>query len=155
MDTPKTYEPQKAEEKWYKHWMDKGYFYSPIMFYQVLFHELGHSTMHPSRMNRSVYNLFSSPVNPHINYDFHEAQEEIVAIIFAMKVCALSVQSEDDLKEMSKALWINSFLFIKFAIVIDNERPKYDYFDLERQADEMLDYMLKQTKNNEKTNKNH
>lgn len=28
MDTPKTYEPQKAEEKWYKHWMDKGYFYS-------------------------------------------------------------------------------------------------------------------------------
>lgn len=28
METPKTYEPQKAEEKWYKHWMEKGYFHS-------------------------------------------------------------------------------------------------------------------------------
>jgi len=28
METPKTYEPQKAEEKWYKYWMDKGYFHS-------------------------------------------------------------------------------------------------------------------------------
>ncbi len=28
METPKTYEPQKAEEKWYAHWMDKGYFHS-------------------------------------------------------------------------------------------------------------------------------
>lgn len=28
MDTPKTYEPGKAEEKWYAHWMDKGYFKS-------------------------------------------------------------------------------------------------------------------------------
>ncbi|MCX8486864.1 MAG: class I tRNA ligase family protein, partial [Crocinitomicaceae bacterium] len=24
----KTYEPQKAEDKWYKHWLDKGYFHS-------------------------------------------------------------------------------------------------------------------------------
>lgn len=28
MEIPKTYEPQKAEEKWYKHWMEKGYFHS-------------------------------------------------------------------------------------------------------------------------------
>ncbi len=28
MEIPKTYEPQRAEEKWYKHWMDKGYFHS-------------------------------------------------------------------------------------------------------------------------------
>lgn len=28
METPKTYEPQIAEEKWYKHWMEKGYFHS-------------------------------------------------------------------------------------------------------------------------------
>ncbi len=28
METPKTYEPQKAEEKWYAHWMEKGYFNS-------------------------------------------------------------------------------------------------------------------------------
>ncbi|MFN5844418.1 MAG: valine--tRNA ligase [Flavobacteriia bacterium] len=28
METPKTYEPQKAEEKWYTHWMNKGYFHS-------------------------------------------------------------------------------------------------------------------------------
>ena len=28
METPKTYEPQIAEEKWYQHWMDKGYFHS-------------------------------------------------------------------------------------------------------------------------------
>lgn len=28
METPKTYEPQKAEKKWYQHWMDKGYFHS-------------------------------------------------------------------------------------------------------------------------------
>ena len=28
METPKTYEPQKAEEKWYAHWMEKGYFHS-------------------------------------------------------------------------------------------------------------------------------
>jgi valyl-tRNA synthetase len=28
METPKTYEPLKAEEKWYAHWMDKGYFHS-------------------------------------------------------------------------------------------------------------------------------
>ena len=28
METPKTYEPLKAEEKWYKHWMEKGYFHS-------------------------------------------------------------------------------------------------------------------------------
>ncbi|MEJ6777008.1 MAG: valine--tRNA ligase [Crocinitomicaceae bacterium] len=28
METPKTYEPQKAEEKWYSHWMEKGYFHS-------------------------------------------------------------------------------------------------------------------------------
>ncbi|MCE2682253.1 MAG: class I tRNA ligase family protein, partial [Cryomorphaceae bacterium] len=28
METPKTYEPQKAEEKWYSHWMNKGYFHS-------------------------------------------------------------------------------------------------------------------------------
>lgn len=28
MENPKTYEPQKAEEKWYKHWMEKGYFHS-------------------------------------------------------------------------------------------------------------------------------
>ncbi len=28
METPKTYEPQQAEEKWYQHWMNKGYFHS-------------------------------------------------------------------------------------------------------------------------------
>ena len=28
METPKTYEPQIAEEKWYQHWMEKGYFRS-------------------------------------------------------------------------------------------------------------------------------
>jgi len=28
METPKTYEPIKSEEKWYKHWMEKGYFHS-------------------------------------------------------------------------------------------------------------------------------
>ncbi|MFT5859796.1 MAG: valyl-tRNA synthetase [Flavobacteriaceae bacterium] len=28
MEIPKTYESQKAEEKWYSHWMEKGYFHS-------------------------------------------------------------------------------------------------------------------------------
>src|SRR5690554_2969343 len=28
MEIPKTYEPQKSEEKWYKHWMEKNYFHS-------------------------------------------------------------------------------------------------------------------------------
>ncbi|TNF46154.1 MAG: valine--tRNA ligase [Bacteroidetes bacterium] len=28
MEIPKTYEPQKAEEKWYAHWMNRGYFHS-------------------------------------------------------------------------------------------------------------------------------
>lgn len=28
MEIPKTYEPQKVEEKWYSHWMEKGYFHS-------------------------------------------------------------------------------------------------------------------------------
>ncbi len=28
MEIPKTYEPKKAEEKWYAHWMDKNYFHS-------------------------------------------------------------------------------------------------------------------------------
>jgi len=28
MEIPKTYEPLKAEEKWYAHWMNKGYFHS-------------------------------------------------------------------------------------------------------------------------------
>ena len=28
MEIGKTYEPQRAEEKWYKHWIDKGYFHS-------------------------------------------------------------------------------------------------------------------------------
>ncbi|MDX1652638.1 MAG: valine--tRNA ligase [Brumimicrobium sp.] len=28
METPKTYEPNKAEEKWYSHWMEKNYFHS-------------------------------------------------------------------------------------------------------------------------------
>ena len=28
METPKTYEPQKAEEKWYAYWMEKRYFHS-------------------------------------------------------------------------------------------------------------------------------
>jgi|TARA_R110000737_G_scaffold258784_1_gene267378 valyl-tRNA synthetase len=28
MDIPKTYEPIQAEEKWYAHWMQKGYFHS-------------------------------------------------------------------------------------------------------------------------------
>jgi valyl-tRNA synthetase len=28
MEIPKTYEPQKAEERWYAHWMQKGYFSS-------------------------------------------------------------------------------------------------------------------------------
>lgn len=28
MEIPKTYNPKGAEEKWYKHWLDKGYFYS-------------------------------------------------------------------------------------------------------------------------------
>ena len=28
MEIPKTYEPNKAEEKWYSHWMEKGYFNS-------------------------------------------------------------------------------------------------------------------------------
>lgn len=28
MEIPKTYEPTKAEEKWYSHWMEKGYFHS-------------------------------------------------------------------------------------------------------------------------------
>jgi valyl-tRNA synthetase len=28
MELGKTYEPQKAEDKWYKHWLDKGYFHS-------------------------------------------------------------------------------------------------------------------------------
>jgi valyl-tRNA synthetase len=28
MEIPKKYEPQKAEEKWYSHWIEKGYFHS-------------------------------------------------------------------------------------------------------------------------------
>jgi valyl-tRNA synthetase len=28
MELGKTYEPQKAEDKWYKHWLEKGYFHS-------------------------------------------------------------------------------------------------------------------------------
>lgn len=28
MEIPKAYEPQKAEEKWYSYWMEKGYFHS-------------------------------------------------------------------------------------------------------------------------------
>jgi valyl-tRNA synthetase len=28
MEIGKTYEPQKAEDKWYKHWLEKGYFHS-------------------------------------------------------------------------------------------------------------------------------
>ncbi len=28
METPKIYEPQRAEEKWYAHWIEKGYFHS-------------------------------------------------------------------------------------------------------------------------------
>ncbi|MBL4861415.1 MAG: valine--tRNA ligase [Crocinitomicaceae bacterium] len=28
METPKTYEPKKVEEKWYSHWIEKGYFHS-------------------------------------------------------------------------------------------------------------------------------
>lgn len=28
MEAPKTYEAKKTEEKWYQHWMEKGYFYS-------------------------------------------------------------------------------------------------------------------------------
>ena len=28
MEIPKTYEPQNAEQKWYNHWMEKGYFFS-------------------------------------------------------------------------------------------------------------------------------
>jgi valyl-tRNA synthetase len=28
MEIPKTYEPQSAEERWYQHWMNKGYFHS-------------------------------------------------------------------------------------------------------------------------------
>ncbi len=28
MEIPKKFDPIKSEEKWYKHWMDKGYFYS-------------------------------------------------------------------------------------------------------------------------------
>src|SRR5690554_6377913 len=28
MEIPKTYESQKSEEKWYKHWMEKNYFHS-------------------------------------------------------------------------------------------------------------------------------
>lgn len=28
MEIPKKFEPVKAEERWYQHWMDKGYFYS-------------------------------------------------------------------------------------------------------------------------------
>jgi len=28
METPKTYIPLEAEQKWYKHWMEKGYFHS-------------------------------------------------------------------------------------------------------------------------------
>lgn len=28
METPKTYEPTQAEERWYAHWMEKGYFHS-------------------------------------------------------------------------------------------------------------------------------
>lgn len=28
MEIPKTYEPQEAENKWYSHWMNKGYFHS-------------------------------------------------------------------------------------------------------------------------------
>ena len=28
MEIPKTYEPQKAEKRWYSHWMEKGYFHS-------------------------------------------------------------------------------------------------------------------------------
>ena len=28
MEIPKTYEPRSAEERWYSHWMAKGYFHS-------------------------------------------------------------------------------------------------------------------------------
>jgi len=28
MEVPKTYDPRSAEEKWYKYWLDKNYFYS-------------------------------------------------------------------------------------------------------------------------------
>lgn len=28
METPKTYEPKQAEERWYAHWINKGYFHS-------------------------------------------------------------------------------------------------------------------------------
>src|SRR3989441_4569734 len=28
MEIPKTYDPSKVEDKWYKHWMEKGFFKS-------------------------------------------------------------------------------------------------------------------------------
>lgn len=120
--------------------LSKGFFLTPLMYYQLMFHELGHSTMHPKRMNREAYKIISDDL-PEEEEMFMEAEEEILVTFFSIKVCMLSTPPID---ELNKIMWFNSNIFSKFADIICEIDPTYNFKLLEDQADDLVEYMLKQ-----------
>jgi len=73
-------------------------FKSESGYYETVFHELGHSTGHPSRLNRKLFNLFG---------DEDYAREELTAEMCSVFVCSLC---GIDFKIKNSAAYIDSWL---------------------------------------------
>lgn len=119
--------------------LSKGYFTNSLMYYQLLFHELGHSTMHITRMNRPIRQLHDASYLSVDEKEFLIAEEEILVSIFSIKLCA---SSNPPIKELNQIMWYNSNIFSKFAETICDFQPDYDFMNLEFQANKMLKYVL-------------
>jgi len=132
------------------HTLSKGFFSNPLMYYQLMFHELGHSTMHPKRMNREVFHTINEDLTQE-EMDFIEAEEELLVTYFSIKSCLIS---NPDIKQLNQIMWFNSNIFSKFVEVICEQNSEYNFKDLEDEADRLIDYMLNQINKDEKTNYN-
>jgi antirestriction protein ArdC len=87
-------------------------FDSPELFYATLFHELGHSTGHETRLNRDL--------NNHQGFGSHEySKEELVAEFCASYLCGIAGIENRTIE--NQAAYINCWL----TILKDQKQKKW------------------------------
>jgi len=103
----------------------------PELFFSTLFHELGHSTGHPSRLNREL-----KPVTEDLK---GYAKEELIAELTASFICSRTGKASE-LSENNSALYFESWLNAL------REDPKY-IFSVCSQAQKAVNYILNEQEN--------
>jgi len=110
-------------------------FYSNAEYYATLFHELGHSTGHESRLNRKLGNSFGS-------HDY--SKEELVAEFTSAFLCAQAKLDVDYPK-----LFDNSASYLKSWIKVLKDNPKW-LISAASQAQKASNYILNINQTEEK-----